>query len=610
MKKKLMILLAILVVLMPYKILFQDYANTLICMAAALYTAFFIKEIRGNKIYAYSLCALTILAIVSLCFTNGLIESMEGITVYLCALIFYFIFSQYNEYRNCIIESFVYAVSAGTLFYIIIQGAIYKGGILKNRIDGNIGYANTYALMLLAALYLNEVREKKDLNDIIQILLSAGILFTGSRNTLFYLIIFYLVKIFIDLKNKRGAFSGFNFFISLVVYVVIEKMGFEIIIILPVILLALNLILDYIPMKVKSYAAVSLVGLAIPAVLLFNTTFTTRIKEMSFKSSELQQRFVYFKDALHHIIKYPLGSGINTFIYRQGSDQSALYDVRYIHNSILQVGYDIGIIGMVLFVFVAMFGMMKICKSKNENKIYYLCLYVTIYLHSLLDFDFAYAFTFVILVMIVAFSERREDIKKGKKEVQGLLDKIYIKPILLSSIVLIFTSYLALVGLVEKIGDIYLKNGAYSEARSLYSFNKSMTFGDYNAYLNIAETFNAEGKESGNIALIEKSIENIKIAEKINPQDPKILGNLAFSYELLGNDKETMNYYEKFIKVNKLYYDMYRNYYKYLDKRYSETNNEMYKDKMSNLEDTYENNIKQLTPQVKKYFGPMPQSIR
>ncbi|WP_242655235.1 O-antigen ligase family protein [Clostridium cellulovorans] len=552
-----------------------------------------------NKKYFFILLSISVFAIISLFFTNSLTQSMQGLAIYVGSVIFYIILEDGKEEKANIINWSTYALALSSLFYIFIQGAILKGGVLANRIDGNIGYANTYALLLLVGVYFNNIRENKFLSDIIEIILIIGVLFTGSRSTLFYLGIYVLLMIIINWKKKEQRFLNIlNLIIAAIIYALIEKGGVGVVFILPIALIIIYPVLNSIHAKYKNIAAIVLVALSVPAMFLFNTNFAQRLKGVSLHTGEFQQRIYYFQDATKHILKNPFGSGINSFQYRQVVDQCAWYDVRYIHNSILQVGYDIGIIGMILFISLAIFGGIVVFKSKDKNKYLYLSIYITIFLHSLLDFDFAYSITFILILMIFVFNNDSTDILNLKN----------IK-LIISVPTLIFSFYISFVSSCYYIGDKLSNTGSYLGAINVYKIARGVMPVDSDIYLKLGISYNYQYRQTGDENMVKEAIDSFKRAEELNPINPVVIANLAFTHEAIGDEENTNYYYHKLISTEKYNYDAYKAYYQYLNKRFNDTKDEKYNKKISELQQVYAENISTIREVVKKYFGEMPRSI-
>lgn len=575
-------LLLIAITLMPYGTLGQEFSSVILC---AISLIVFIKnknEIEMDKWYIGIIIGLIFTGLVSLIFTNNFTKTLSGLTVFVNAALMYIIFLQYKSHSMKILKFIVYILAISSMVFII-----YQGGIYKIRIDGNIGYANTYGLVLLIGLYLSEVIEKNRFTWLMQVSLMLGIIYTQSRNTLIYLVIYLIIKVVYDFKKKEKFFSITNFFISIFIYFSIHMAGFGVFFILPLILLTIEYGYNKISSKAKNIITIILSGVGIPLLFLSDSNLSNRIGNISLTNGVFQERLIYFQDVIKALVKNPFGFGINSFEYSQYVHQSAFYDVKYVHNSILQVGYDMGLIGMAIFIMFGVWGGIILFKSTSKAKKYYIPLYVTIYLHSLLDFDFAYLVIWAIVVMIIAFAQ--EEINCTFK----------VKPnfVLISSLVLIFSLYLIVVNGFYSIGDKLNANRKLDEARKIYSINKAITFKDPDVYFRLAEIERKEGTNKDRDAL-NKSLLNLKEAERINPNDPRILGNIAFAYQSLDSDN-AIEYYDKFLNKAKFHSKMYKVYYSFLSKKYDETKNGLYKDKMEELEKTYYSNLKILNPKAK-----------
>ncbi|MDP4143044.1 MAG: O-antigen ligase family protein [Bacillota bacterium] len=590
------IILLFLVLLIPYSYLGEEYAAVILAFGALIYLLKNRKNIRVNKVYTILVCSLLFFGIISMYASNNITKSLSGFCVYMNALLYYLIFSNIKKEKNLIIKWFVYIVSISSLAFII-----YQGVICKTRIDGNLGYANTYALLLLISVYLNELIQENNYLNEVQFILMLGIIYTGSRNTLFYLIIFVVIKVIYDIKREDKFTSVINFALAVMVYISVQYAGFGMVLLLPIIIYLWYDLLKKTSSDLKNGIAVGAFAIAIPLILLLNTNFSKRVRNSSFSLGVLQERFVYFQDVIKHIFYNPFGSGINSFEYRQYIDQSAFYDVKFVHNSILQVGYDVGIIGMMIFLAIGIYGLILIVKSGKQVK-YYIPLYITIYLHSLLDFDFSFAVIFITVIMIVGLTgQSRED---NEMEIKFSTKKYAI---ILCSILIAFVSYLTFVNGISIYSDSLVSNKEYDQAIGCYKFYNSITFKDPDGYSKIAEAYNRETGDSQNKnELYIKCSDNLTKALEINPTDPRIIGNIAFTYTKLNNDSKAIYYYDSFLSIEKYYDKMYKTYYDFLNEKYLQSGNIIYKEKMEDLKKIYEKNYKSLNPKSKYMNDQLP----
>ncbi|MCY6370893.1 O-antigen ligase family protein [Clostridium ganghwense] len=584
-KVQIYILIA-LIILFPYNTLGEGFGSVILTFAAVIFLHMYRKEeFKLDKKYLYFLSVLCGVGVVSLGITKDTISSLTGLTIYINAVLFYIIFSNLRKVRKHILEVVTYLISASTLVFVI-----YQGIILHKRIDGNLGYANTYALVLIIGLYINEILREEKLSFLFEIILIVGIFYTGSRNSLFYLIIFLGVRLFYNFKKEKFI-SLWSLFIALLIYIGVEYLGIGIMFIIPLVLYLLHYIGKKMSLKSKNFAVVIVGILSITFSMFFKTQWLLRIKNISFKTPVLQERLVYYDDVLKSIIKNPMGHGINAFEYRQYLEQSAFYDVRYVHNSILQRGYDLGILGVLIFVIIGGYGIYLLVKSDDENKKYYIPLVLSIYCHSLLDFDFAYPQIFIFVVMIVAFGG-------AEKKLQNIKNKKIVM-ILGKFVLILFSVYLIMINFMSFIGSNYENKGKYEKALGIYNIEKNITFKNPKNYAAIAQVYNKKYLETGNEENLKRCIENLEKAHEINGYDPRIVGNLAFSYDKLKDDNKAVKYYEEFIEKEKFYYPMYNAYYNFLNSRYDSSKDSFYSEKIKSVIEIYSLNYKKLNPRAK-----------
>ena len=538
-----------MILLAPYKILGQDNVNGIILGIISVFLLIAIKEIKVNKIYIISLLIMCTCGVISLSNTSLTIDSMQGLSLYIGSIILYVILVNFKEQENTILKIVTYVIAASGIFYIIYQGAILKGGILENRIDGNVGYANSYALLMIIGIYFNKIREKDSVKELLDIVFIISILFTGSRNTLLYLGIYLLVDVILN-KKEEGKFNltfGFNIVIAVIGYIFIERIGLLLVLVLPILF-----IVYYYLINDKNLKAINILTLlSIPvggiALLITGSNLFERLSSASLKSNELQLRIGYLEDVISYIKSNPLGGGINTYMYNQGSFQSGFYDVRYVHNSFGQVLFDMGWLGLLCFIILFVVGILVILKGINKKKFYYLALYISIYLHSILDFDFAYLFTFLVLMIIVAFAgDTNYEVKLNKK--------IFFIPVTIIGVYITFTSTIAY------LGDYCFEKGKYDTVITLGKIQDASTVDkdvngkelQFKGYIGQASRDN-KGKIQVGINILEDiaGYENRKSF---------VYYDLAITYGELGNKEKAAYYYEKILEKQKYNLNMYQAY--------------------------------------------------
>ncbi len=273
-------------------------------------------------------------------------------------------------------------VLAGTVAWFIppIKSVFFING----RLSGFFQYANTFALFLICGILILGFVEKVTAKIIAEfIILLFGVLFTGSR-------------------------MGFIFLIFAVAVIVVKGNGVN----------------SYIGTRKKLFFIISAVVLLFLCAISFfafrtgNFNGVTRFLSIRFSASTLQGRFLYMYDGLRILFKHPFGLGYMGFYYIQSSIQSGVYDVRYVHNDLLQIMLDAGMIaGAAAFILILSQLFSKKLEFKNKVLILFICLY------SLFDFHMEYlSIAFIlILIMDIKGDERNIKIKKSFSVITGLL---------------------------------------------------------------------------------------------------------------------------------------------------------------------------------------------
>lgn len=576
-----------IIFLAPYKYMNQDNVNGILILIVAAFAVFALKKIKGNKTYLISLLILGIVSILSLFKTSLTIDSLQGVAIYISLIILYLVFSYFKDDEEKLLKILTYIIAMGSIFYIVLQGAISKGGILEGRIDGNIGYANSYALVMIIALYFNRIRERDSLKEILDIVFVLGLLFTGSRNSLLYLAIFLIIDILIyKRENKKWNFIFvFNMLISTAMYLLIEKLGLAIALVLPILIIIYYYLINDKYMKIINIITAIAVPISIIVVIFTNSNLINRLSSMSTNSPEFQLRIGYLEDVIRYVCENPLGGGINTYMYNQGSFQTGFYDVRYVHNAFGQALYDMGWIGLISFIIVFIVGLIVILKGSHKRKLYYTALYLTIYCHSILDFNFAYMFTILVIALIVGIA--------GKENIDVELNT---KPIFIP--VAVIALYISTLSIMNFSAQMLFENGYFKGTISVGKIMESITIGD-----NIGAEFQFKGyvglySEDNDTENIKKGIEIIEERVNLKNRQIYICGDLAMAYGELNDVDKASYYYEKNLKLQRYNLNVYENYCNML-KKVGENTGVNYEDRCNKIMKKY-NDIQENRSELSK----------
>lgn len=256
-----------------------------------------------------------------------------------------------EEKEGCILQVLPYVAAA--VVVISTVGMHLPGGqrlfSVADRLAGCFQYPNTFALLLLVCQLLLLKKEGKRWYDYaIMAVLIAGLLYTGSRTVFVVAVIANIAMLFL-LSQKRGR----------AVLLALAAAG-----VLTVVILALS-----------------------------GNAVIGRFLRFSLTESTLVGRILYVADALPLLLRYPFGMGYMGYAYIQGSIQTGVYSVTYIHNELLQLLLDIGWlpVGLCLFALGKWF-----CKAEPAQSI----LVGAVCLHSLFDFNLQYVGMFLLLLLL------------------------------------------------------------------------------------------------------------------------------------------------------------------------------------------------------------------
>lgn len=119
-----------------------------------------------------------------------------------------------------------------------------------------------------------------------------------------------------------------------------------------------------------------------------------RITQISASASTLLGRLLYWKDALSVVAKNPLGLGYLGYYITQGSFQTGVYSVRWVHNDLLQLLLDVGWIPAVAVAIAVVRSLMV-----KKNTAAYRIVILVLLAHCMMDFDLEFVSMYFILLV-------------------------------------------------------------------------------------------------------------------------------------------------------------------------------------------------------------------
>lgn len=276
--------------------------------------------------------------------------------------------------------------------------------LISGRLGGVFQYPNTLAIFLLLSLIIacyrifdsNKGKKRIRILTIISaVVILVGIIFTQSLSVIILtcgFIVFFVAKIIKKRKSIQAA--------------------------------------------IIAVAGMLVLGICGVAIVFFALN-------MSFKGSTFIGRLLYYQDAIKMIAKNPFGLGYYGYFFAQGEYQTGVYTVASVHNDLLQVILDIGIIPGAFLIVSAV----RAVFSKTQNEIEKV-LILFMLMHGIFDYDFQFlAIGFIFLIVYKP---------KNKKE-------FYVPWIARDIAVILFVTIAFFAGKVG-MSDVMNQSGNYKEA--------------------------------------------------------------------------------------------------------------------------------------------------
>ena len=337
------------------------------------YLIYLFKKQKG-LIIAPGLIEFSVFAMVT-AYCIGIITGIDkgmaltGASKYFCLLPFLLILMQFSAdekaglIRLIPITGVISVILCTVLSITPLRGYVF----IANRMSGFMGYANTFAFLMLAGILCEYFYFKK--NPVILLILSIGLFWSGSR-TVF--VMFILAVIFIAIRH---------------------------------LLIADHYNIKHIIYAITIFIIIVIVSLLIPAT----SGIFKRLTDISVNSSTFQGRLLYMLDALPLIKRFPLGLGSYGYSYAGRLTATGLYNVKYIHNCVLQLAVDTGIVPAAIVIL-----MFVITWIKNRN---YTLLFL--FSHALMDIDFEYVAVFFMFILIAEGRSRNKKVPDPQKQKTG-----------------------------------------------------------------------------------------------------------------------------------------------------------------------------------------------
>lgn len=336
--------------------------------------------------------------------------SFLGFLKFFTIPIFIVLIMQY-EYTKEDRDKWFYAI--GKIGAIMVIGCLFlvlvgKKDLIfyQNRLAGFFDYANSFAMFLLIGVISTGFKKDFKLLDfVVMSLLLTGIILTNSRSLMIITAVSYIAVLIFSKASKKVKLvnSGIMILVGVSVVLIVGAFG-----------------------------------------------VSNRLSTTSGNASEWVLRLLYYKDALRMLSENIFGYGHMAWWYMQEGVQTGAYDAKYIHNGLLQVAIDAGVIPALLIVVIFVKAFFERKRSVRDK-----VLMVVILGHALIDFDMEFLAITIPLFMTLEFDKMIE-----------IKNVVWDKVCIVLGIVIY--SFFFLVTVLENMG-------AYDKANSLFSYSNNLS---------------------------------------------------------------------------------------------------------------------------------------
>ena len=277
--------------------------------------------------------------------------------------------------------------------------------------------------------------------------------------------------------------------------------------------------------------------------MLLPTNVVDKISNINFNNKSAWERFTFVNDAFK-IIKENLvfGVGYNAWQNMQYGVQEYNYYSLEVHNFLIQIFLENGIIGFIACVGIFIYILNKFYKeSKKENidisKISYLIGIIFILLHSLFDFNMSFFYVSLIVFILIAIITSKEYYEKEIK-INGTI--IYILFIVMST----FIIYVSIVkNNFNEENEMLKISSTRTEESIFYGYNKLLPF-DSKITDRYYKALN--DSENKNVSEIRRILNKSVLQEKYNTANLDLSNFVEFVKVL--QDKENIEFLVNYIK--------------------------------------------------------------
>lgn len=374
---------------------------------------------------------------------NQWLAILGAVKVIFYLLVFWLV-SRINDnrkYDNVIINALIILSVALCFTGIVSALQIYEfPDAFKNyRINSALQYPNTLAAWLTASsiLTLYQMLKQKSWKRFILLSVAYFIqLFTffGTLSRGGFLLILGIYFLYIVFNpGQKGktlvcsfttgviAFISSYFFLNLVV----QQKNFKFAALCFVAGLIMNMISSYIiykgydkvkkrvNKKVIAMMLVTFLLIAIIALIRYlpQMKMFGRFAALDIKQTGIFSRLIYYKDAVKMIMAQPLlGYGGGGWDGAYKLFRSYGYYSREIHNNVLQVAVEIGLVGIISYLLGLVLAFINVAKNRSAKAWSLTLAVLVLFLHGVIDFDFSLPAYSLFFWMLLALINTKQDL--------------------------------------------------------------------------------------------------------------------------------------------------------------------------------------------------------
>lgn len=480
-------------------------------------------------------------------------------------LCFYFIRNNIDSDKGKkeLAKVYIAAISVMTMLTLLTKAKVLdiSSAVINNRLAGTVEYSNTYAVLLVACLVLiftlygNENtfgnKQLAAWGSLLAYLNATALFATLSRGG--FLIYLFMLAITLLLSKDRIALITYLIIVNILAVVssviILRNEGiavFAVLLIGGILAAVMKKYLAKVPGKILGVCAGVFVMLGtVVFVLNFDKTPLKRLLELDFTNQSVYIRYVFYRDALKIFLdNWLIGTGGGGWELLYGQYQSFYYTSKLVHSSMVQSLVEVGLVGTSIFLIAVCLVVIKLMRRKDKtpgDKAFFLA-FLTILLHSLIDFDLS-----IPAVPILMFTAMGAVAGPSEPAIKGIRTKIGL--MLVSGIMLVSVSGMGIASFSAKavlnngtVADLEAFKNTMSMATKLDPFNTT-----YHTYL--GQAYISEGVQENDNILIEKGLNYYNKAIKLEPNSYLTHMARGMALHKAGRFAEANSEYEQVIQI-------------------------------------------------------------